>query len=429
MTAVMARAGPGHEDRAVRIAPYRLLFPAGLAFALAGGLVWPLQALGLLAWPGPLHRALMTEGFELSFIAGFLLTAMSGLLHGERCRPAELMAVFAAVLAFALACAAGALAAAHAAFTTALLVVAFALSRRLRAARMAPPTELAFVALGLAHGVAGGVLGTLAAAGLAHEPSPGFATRLVSLGMVLPIALGVGSLIVPVFAGVSGPLALPGIAGPHERRRRGAFHLALGTVLVLATAADAAGHATGAAWLRVVAAAPVLIGGWKSFRRPRAGALPLALRAAGVAVLGGLLLAAALPAHPLAGEHLVYIGGYGLLTLAVATRVTMAHGGFGIQREDAMLAPWPATLVFAALATRLVADWRPAWIAGAGALWVAAWVWWAAGVLPRWLRLAPAPAPPRLPVGDSVPPAVVRLAPAPGGRGPGGGRETRGSNG
>jgi len=72
------------------IAPYRVLFPIGAALALIGVAPWALYALGLAPWPGPLHRALMIRCFEQSFVLGFMLTAMPGLTHAERCRPAEL---------------------------------------------------------------------------------------------------------------------------------------------------------------------------------------------------------------------------------------------------------------------------------------------------------------------------------------------------
>lgn len=394
MTAVMARPSSRVDAPAMRTVPYRVLFPAGLAFALAGALVWPAQSLGLLPWAGPLHRTLMMEGFELSFVAGFLLTAMSGLLHAERCRPGELAAVFTMVLAFALACAAGVVWMAHAAFTLALATVAVTLVRRARAARIAPPVEMAFVALGLAHGLAGGVLGALVAAGRVQDPSPGFATRLVSLGMMLPVVLGVGTLIVPVFAGVRDPLLLPGIAAPHARGRRRTWYALLALALVGATVADGMNARGAAAWLRLGAAAPALIGGWKLHRGPRPGALPVALRLAGSGVLAGLLLAAALPDHPLAGEHLVYIGGYGLLTLAVATRVVLAHGGHGITGENRIVAPWPAALIAVALAGRLAGEWMPAALAWAALAWVLAWVVWGASAVPRIIRTAaPATAP------------------------------------
>src|SRR5512135_2057051 len=71
--------------------PYRLLFPLGAAFALAGVAPWLAAPFGV-AWPGPLHMALMIEGFEQSFVLGFLLTAMPAFTRGGRCARWELAA-------------------------------------------------------------------------------------------------------------------------------------------------------------------------------------------------------------------------------------------------------------------------------------------------------------------------------------------------
>jgi len=77
-----------------------VLFPIGLTWGVIGAGLWPLHALGLAPWPGPAHRLLMIQGFEQSFVLGFLLTAMPGFTKGERCRPVELAVAAAAALAF-----------------------------------------------------------------------------------------------------------------------------------------------------------------------------------------------------------------------------------------------------------------------------------------------------------------------------------------
>lgn len=53
-----------------RLDPYRPLFLVGLGYAGAGTLVWLLAAMDLIPYPGLLHRTLMIEGFQQSFIAG-----------------------------------------------------------------------------------------------------------------------------------------------------------------------------------------------------------------------------------------------------------------------------------------------------------------------------------------------------------------------
>src|SRR5687767_13942997 len=72
------------------VAPYRVLFPVGAAFAIAGALPWIVYAWAGGGYPAMLYRAWMIEGFELCFVLGFLLTAMPAFTRGERRRTWEL---------------------------------------------------------------------------------------------------------------------------------------------------------------------------------------------------------------------------------------------------------------------------------------------------------------------------------------------------
>jgi hypothetical protein len=77
--------------------PYRVLFPIGIAFALAGSLIWPIHSWWHTAYPGIAHQALMIEGYQISFVLGFLLTAMVGFLRNpRRCSAPELTVTAAA---------------------------------------------------------------------------------------------------------------------------------------------------------------------------------------------------------------------------------------------------------------------------------------------------------------------------------------------
>src|SRR5205085_2688884 len=57
--------------------PYRVFFPLGVGFGLAGLAIWPLYSFGLTAtYSGRSHALVQTDGFLYAFIAGFLLTAI-----------------------------------------------------------------------------------------------------------------------------------------------------------------------------------------------------------------------------------------------------------------------------------------------------------------------------------------------------------------
>jgi uncharacterized protein involved in response to NO len=189
--------------------PYRLLFPIGLTWGVIGAGLWPLHAFGAIPWPTVAHRSLMIQGFEHSFVLGFLLTAIPGFTKGERCRPAELRIAVLSALTFGVATLAGQALVAQGVFVLSLMMLLVAVARRLRRPKVAPPLELMFVGFGLLLGLAGGTV-LLAGALGAQLGVPRFGERLVSLGMVLSLVLGVGGLLVPTFTGMRNPLVIPG---------------------------------------------------------------------------------------------------------------------------------------------------------------------------------------------------------------------------
>jgi uncharacterized protein involved in response to NO len=376
-------ASPSPPPEPAFVEPYRVLFPIGAVFAIAGTGVWIAHAFGA-AYPAVLHRTWMMEGFELCFVLGFLLTAMPALTHGARCTPWERhMAVTAAALVGA-----GGLAnvpaLAHAGFAGGVLLLLSAAARRIFTGPSRPAEEFAFVGLGLVLGLAGGVLQMAAALGGFQDPAPNFAARLVSLGMVLSLVLGVGSLLVPAFLGMRQPLVIPGVAGAHERRGRRVLYAGVLLALLGAFAFEASGLTSPGAWLRAAAAATMILWVWKLWRRPgRTGAPAFALWISGWLILLGLVLAAVLPSHAIAALHVTFLGGFGLLTLAIGTRVVVSHGRRPLA-EEARLIPIPVVVLIAlALVMRVGADFAPGDLrhayAGSAALWILAWTWWARG--------------------------------------------------
>ncbi len=369
--------------------PYRLLFPLGVFYAVAGAIPWPLFALGA-AYPGPLHAALMIQGFQHCFVLGFFLTAMPAFTRGERCRREELVAALALMVAFGALVVLGLARWAEVVFASTIALVVSAVARRLRASRAAPPEEFVFVFLGFACGLIGSVL--LAVNGnLLDEPAR-LGARLVSLGMVLSLVLGFGGLLIPTFTLMREPLAIPGIARPHERGPRRRLYLPLALVLAAAFVAEALGRAGLGAWLRALTATVLVLLVWKLYRAPGRRDLPsLAIWSAGWFILAGLWTAALAPASSLAGYHIVFLGGFALLTMGISTRVVGSHGGHGMPRERLILRPITVLPLALAILCRLAAEFlapRNGWLAASAAFWITAWGAWAAGALPAILVVA-----------------------------------------
>ncbi len=369
--------------------PYRLLFPIGAIFAIVGVALWPALALGFGVWPGELHARLMAQGFELAFVGGFLLTFLPRVTRTlEVVRPLDTGLVVGCVLVFGAAAWMNAPVVAQAAFVLGLGVLVAMFVDRLRRRQNDPPEEVFFIPLGIVLGLAGGLVQLAAALGWIVEPAPRFGLRLVSLGMVLSIVLGVGAILVPTFIGIKDPLVIPKLARPHERAGRRFLYAVLAQMFVGAFGLEALGLPRAGALLRAFVGATMLLWVWKLWLLPtRAGTTGWLLWSAGVCVGLGLVATALWPAHATGLQHLTLLGGYGFLTAGIATRVVVTHGGHGIDAERTILDPPLLALLALALAARLGAEFAgPAmngWLLVSGTAWCLAWLVWLARILPR----------------------------------------------
>ncbi|MEK7315042.1 MAG: NnrS family protein, partial [Candidatus Eisenbacteria bacterium] len=202
---------------------------------------------------------------------------------------------------------------------------------------------------------------------------------------------------VPTFLAMREPRTIPGLARAHERGPRRALYAVIVLLLVGAVALEGRGHSVAAAWVRAVVGSALLLWVWKLFRLPgRADRLAYSLWSAGWLLFVGLWLGVLAPAAPLLGEHVVFLGGFGFLTLGIATRVVVRHGGYPLVLESQVIGTAALVLLALALVTRAFsesldpASTAKGWIlAAAAAAWMAAWGRWAWKAVPLALRLPP----------------------------------------
>lgn len=388
-------AAPGATAARKAIDPYRVLFPLGVLYGVVGALLWPLHAAGLIPYPAVTHWTLMIQGFQHAFILGFLLTSMPAWMHSLPSRPWELATATVLMLGVGSAALLGSILAVQLFYVATLALVVVMALRRVSKSTSPPPEEFLLVAFGLLLGFAGAIMAGGAALGAWAEPSPRFGLRLIWMGMILSIVLGVGGLLVPTFTSMRDPLVIPGIAKPHVRKPRRILYALIALAMLGSLLLEASGRLQAGALVRAVTGSLVLLLVWKLFRLPgRHDRVSYFLWGSGWMIFAGLWLMALAPHLPLLGAHTLFIGGFGTLSAGIATRVVIRHGSYPIVQEGFVLRPAMALLLATAVVTRLLAELLPsarmAMLSVSGSAWILAWLVWIAGALPRVLRRAPA---------------------------------------
>lgn len=360
--------------------PYRIFFPIGLVYAIWGVSVWLLFNLGWISYPMPIHADLMIVGFLFSFSLGFLMTAVPRFTGAPQARRWE-MAV-AILLSF------GSFAGVYpnAVAIAILAFLAFFFLSRFRSRTYSPPKHFVFIPLGLLLGLAGAVLLTM-----------GSMVGRVFLyqGTMLCFVLGVGGKLVSALLGWSAPPLVQIESGiPTKRSRFSHLDITLPVAFLIAGfLLELTEWQMPARGLRALSATYVGLSAWKLFRRPKIrGRLSNWLWVSCWGLVSGLWLYALSTPLGTHGLHLMFICGFGLMTLIIASRVTLAHGGYDLELESKSPSiRWMGIFLLAAAATRVTAPLTPSYLhhlAYAAGAWLVALLIWSSAFVPRMIKIS-----------------------------------------
>lgn len=371
---VLATAQPRYMSCSAKgmIQPYQILFPIGALYAMWGVLIWLMHFAGLVAYPGIAHSHLMIGGFLFSFALGFLMTAVPRFTSSMRARPWEIgLAAVLSLASFIEPLQSGA-------SLATLVYLALFFASRFSKRTSTPPLHFIFIPIGILLGIGGALL--------MLRDSSGFASGRVLLfqGTMLCFVLGVGGKLVGSLLGwQSAPLVRISGGGPR------AVHAWAPAVLLLGGFAfEFLSYPVEGRSLRAAAATWVALQAWKLHRRPLSrGRLVNWLWVSSWGLVSGLWAHALAPSLGVHALHLVFISGFGLMTLMIASRVTLAHGGHGLELElDSGAIRWAGVLITLAALTRASAPLTGSYqrhLAYAASVWIAAMIVWLSVFLPR----------------------------------------------
>lgn len=337
--------------------PYRVFFYSGAVWSVIGVLLWPLFYTKWIGfYPGFAHARLMIEAFGGAFVAGFLGTAGPRMADATRFTLPELTWLF----FLHQACAVAHLKLQHA-WGDALFAImlgsllTFLIIRVVRFLKAPTPPQMLLAVTGVICGIVGSLM-LLSEANWIDPQRLRLANLLLYQGLLLPPILGIGSFVFPRMLG--GEMGNP----TTNCFRKLDIVLPIATALLVVSSffVEAFVNATLGYEIRAVVSLLYMLVRvrWK----PRnAGSLTTGLFWALAFGWIGLLLAPLRhQAQRVSVEHLLYIGGFGLLMLVVGSRVLFGHSddlaGFFVKSK------WVRSLVFLgvlAALTRAVPAWVP----------------------------------------------------------------------
>jgi hypothetical protein len=213
--------------------------------------------------------------------------------------------------------------------------------------------------------------------------------------VLFPI-LGIGPFILPRFFGLQSAHDFPEMLMPSGLwKKKAGLALAAAFLIVGSFFLESFGFLRVAYAIRFIAVAAYLLIEFPFRLVPKfSNAFGITLRVAFVLLVLGLLTVAILPGYRVALLHLTLVGGFAIITIAVASRVVLGHSGLG----DRLKQPnrWffiPLALLLLGMATRISGDFLPKIMASHytyGAIaWICGVLIWAVKILPNVLRRDP----------------------------------------
>lgn len=265
---------------------------------------------------GKMHAHYMIGIFLLSFVIGFLMTAIPRMTGSPVSTGKELLLQLLPMLSAAFW---GLFETQETLFFSSLalaLIVLFIFCfRRIITASHMLPDVFPFVIVSLLSGFWGTLLLIFGFTDIGG--------RLLYLNMVLGLCVGVGARLIPMILG----LGCTKSYGVKEM-------WAVGLLLIASCFIESFWNESYGSLLRVLLLLVVYFRYWNAHQFSKFNSsVSWGIRAASFSIVMGTLGLWLFPEYRLEGLHLLYISGFGLLTLMVASRVILAHGNFDLSLE------------------------------------------------------------------------------------------------
>jgi uncharacterized protein involved in response to NO len=309
----------------LNIDPYRVLFPLGLLGAIAGLLIWILFRESIINYyPRDVHANLMFFGFLWSFVAGFLMTAVPKMTNTSSANIQDILIVSLLVILQTVLSVTQKFQASVILFLIQISYLIFFITKRFLDKKQIPFEGFFFVPFAFVQSILGVVV-------FLFSNGVNYSTLYLLSGeaFILNLILGIGSRLIPVLSRIPNALT-PDIQSKQSKKL---IYLLLAIVLNLGFVIQAFFHQNIGIIIKLIPILYVSINHFKLFSKGTT------LSAVGVGLKTGILfiivsqIGALFSLNPIANQHLLYVGGFFLITLMIGTRVMLAHGGESLNKE------------------------------------------------------------------------------------------------
>lgn len=372
--------------------PYRLFFPLGIFCGFIGIGHWLVYAMGYVsAYSSTMHASIQMQTYMICFIGGFLMTAMPRLAQAKPASWIETGVLMFFIFGILSSLLMAKWVPANLFFVAALLWLLFFGFRRVmsphRAVKGSPPVEFLWVPIALIHGILGSLLFTAGTSKVAGSWAILTGKSMTQHGFVLAVVLGVGGFLAPRLMGTfklakPNPNACSEIKQTNDRLLHALLHLLAGTVLLASFFLEGFGLIKIAYGVRAALVTVLMIWTRSLVLRPlmKEQYVQLLWASLWMVFLGSWAAFIFLP-YRVAMLHAVFIGGYSLMTFAVATMVMTSHAGKAEQlRGRSRTLSFIAFAVLAAMFFRMASPFFPAWyfqlLGISSGFWLSAAVVW-----------------------------------------------------
>lgn len=309
--------------------PYRILFLSGAIFSIAGSGLWILFSLNLIEnYPLKAHMQIMVLGFLYSYVAGFLMTAVPRMTATNAATLNEKYTAVILVWTF---------------FITSLLgfdkinnvcsiflflfLIVFIFRRRLKMKSKSLAPGFVFIPAGLMCGLVGSML-------LCFERDlfPGslkLGKLMLNEGFVLNLIIGLGSRLIPMLSKKIGAISPLDVKDVDKKLILFQGFLFNGSFFVEVYLDQQLAY-----FIRLIVLISVSIWNFKLLKPMyESSKQGIGLILVGLIIPTAYLLLLIFPQHRVHLIHLLYIGGFSLVTYLISVRVSLAHGGGPLSLE------------------------------------------------------------------------------------------------